>query len=155
MRIEAVDTFQTVICQASKCFVITLNYASWMALLGYRAGWSGLMGPSGGHSVSRADGGFTLSHLAAGAWNMLWNPHLVISVCKWRRNKRFLQGTFFWLPHLRCSTLYYVFGQYILCKMYLFVTGCCRVQRLFLLHWFFPPLDIFLHSLCFKMITLH
>lgn len=38
MSIAAADTFQTVICQPSKCFVITLNYAVWMTLLGYGAG---------------------------------------------------------------------------------------------------------------------
>jgi len=41
MKIGSVDTFQTVICQPSKCVLITLNYASRTTLLGYRAGWSG------------------------------------------------------------------------------------------------------------------
>lgn len=130
------------------------------------------MGPSCGLSASWAGRESTLSHLAAGDWNMLRNPHLVIRKHKsrpraaaqedsWRETDgKFPSGRFhrsFTLSemhyliryingtyHLLICTDVNMLGQFILC-MTLFICFLMQVQWLILL-----SLHIFLDILCFN-----
>lgn len=135
------------------------------------------MGPSCGLSASWADRESTLSHLAAGDWNMLGNPHLVIRKYKshpraaaqeesWgETDGKFPSGRFhcsFTLSemhyliryingthHLLICTDVNMLGRFTLCKILTFDFYCKFSD------WFLLSLHIFLHILCFKRVESH